>query len=237
MLVPESDWVDLVHAINLGNEASFHALFERTHRLVCTLIYRITGERRIAEQLTIEVFWDIWTRAARYTLEKGPVVAWIMNEARQKVNQRLPHAPRGLVATDDRAAPATEVLSQTLWARLSQRIGQEGGPAVSSRVSNGLRDAQWREVAPGITCKLLSTDRRALLVSMLVRLAPGGEYPGHTHAGTEELHLLEGELWIDDRKLHPGDYNRAVAGTADARVWSETGCLCVLITSTLDRLA
>jgi quercetin dioxygenase-like cupin family protein len=35
---------------------------------------------------------------------------------------------------------------------------------------------------------------------VLVRLAPGGEYPPHTHAGVEERHLLDGELWIDDRK-------------------------------------
>jgi hypothetical protein len=36
---------------------------------------------------------------------------------------------------------------------------------------------------------------------------------------------------IDDRKLYPGDYNRAEAGSVDRRVWSETGCTCVLITS------
>ncbi len=74
------------------------------------------------------------------------------------------------------------------------------------------------------------------MVSMLVRLVPGGEYPPHMHASREELHLLDGELWIDERLLHPGDYNRCEPGTADKRVWSETGCTCVLITSAADRL-
>jgi anti-sigma factor ChrR (cupin superfamily) len=74
------------------------------------------------------------------------------------------------------------------------------------------------------------------MVSMLVRLAPGAEYPPHVHAGVEELHLLDGELWIDERKLYPGDYQRAEPGTGDTRVWSETGCTCVLITSTRDLL-
>jgi anti-sigma factor ChrR (cupin superfamily) len=77
---------------------------------------------------------------------------------------------------------------------------------------------------------------RKHVVSMLVRLAPGAEYPPHGHAGIEELHLLDGELWIDERKLYPGDYNRAEPGTSDKRVWSETGCTCVLITSTKDML-
>ena len=56
-------------------------------------------------------------------------------------------------------------------------------------------------------------------------------------AATEELHLLDGELWIDDRKLSAGDYNSAVAGSADKRVWSETGCTCLLITSPSDVLS
>jgi anti-sigma factor ChrR (cupin superfamily) len=71
---------------------------------------------------------------------------------------------------------------------------------------------------------------------MLVRLSPGAAYPPHTHADSEELHLLHGELWIDDRKLLAGDYNRAEAGSMDHRVWSATGCTCVLITSTEDKL-
>lgn len=41
---------------------------------------------------------------------------------------------------------------------------------------------------------------------------------------------------IDDRKLHPGDYNRGEPGTSDGRVWSETGCTCVLVTSFHDIL-
>ena len=69
-----------------------------------------------------------------------------------------------------------------------------------------------------------------------VRLAPGVAYPPHRHAGVEELHLLDGELWIDANKLHPGDYNRAERGTSDVLVRSDTGCTCVLITSPLDEL-
>ena len=94
----------------------------------------------------------------------------------------------------------------------------------------------WQNVAPGIWCKLLATDADWHLVSMLVRLVPGGEYPAHRHAGVEELHLLDGELWIEDRKLFPVDYNRGEPGTTDRRVWSETGCTCVLVTSARDTL-
>ena len=132
----------------------------------------------------------------------------------------------------------TDVLRppQSLQERLARRIAAETGapPVFGSKPQ--WSEPEWEDVAPGISCKLLATDSERHVVSMLVRLAPGGEYPPHTHAGVEELHLLDGELWIDERKLYPGDYNRAEPGTGDKRVWSETGCTCVLITSTRDVL-
>jgi anti-sigma factor ChrR (cupin superfamily) len=132
----------------------------------------------------------------------------------------------------------TDVLrpAASLQERLARRIAAETGGEPVLPAARSWSEPEWEEVAPGISCKLLASDAEKHRISMLVRLAPGGEYPPHTHAGVEELHLLDGELWIDDRKLYPGDYNRAEPGTGDKRVWSETGCTCVLITSTKDLL-
>ncbi|MGH9456866.1 MAG: cupin domain-containing protein [Thermoanaerobaculia bacterium] len=136
-----------------------------------------------------------------------------------------------LVACADVLRPAP-----SLRGRLAHRIAAErAGPPVLPPPS-AYREPEWEEVAPGIFCKLLANDTERHRVSMLVRLLPGVEYPPHEHAELEELYLLDGELWIDDRKLYPGDYNRAEAPTGDKRVWSETGCTCVLITSTEDIL-
>src|SRR5689334_3084075 len=132
----------------------------------------------------------------------------------------------------------TDVLRPTtaLQARLAGRIAEETGKEPVPPPAYQWSEPEWEEVAPGIECKLLATDTERHRVSMLVRLAPGASYPAHTHADTEELHLLDGELWIDERKLVPGDYNYGAPGAGDERVWSETGCTCVLITSTKDVL-
>jgi anti-sigma factor ChrR (cupin superfamily) len=132
----------------------------------------------------------------------------------------------------------TDVLRPTtsLQARLALRIAEETGQPPVLPLARQWSEPEWEQVAPGIECKLLATDTERQRVSMLVRLAPGASYPPHTHAGVEELHLLDGELWIDERKLFPGDYNYGAPGTGDERVWSETGCTCVLVTSTKDIL-
>jgi anti-sigma factor ChrR (cupin superfamily) len=123
-----------------------------------------------------------------------------------------------------------------LWDRLARLIAAETGQEPVSPAPRRAAETEWEEVAPGISVKLLATDAENNRVTMLVRLAPGTDYPPHRHAGVEELHLLDGELMIDDKKLYPGDYSRAEAGSVDRRVWSETGCTCVLMTSPKDVL-
>jgi anti-sigma factor ChrR (cupin superfamily) len=132
----------------------------------------------------------------------------------------------------------TDVLrpSGSLWTRLARRIATETGTEPIQPPARRWSEPEWEEVAPGISCKLLASDAARDRVSMLVRLAAGVHYPPHAHADVEELHLLAGELWIGDRKLHPGDYNRSERGTIDHRVWSENGCTCVLVTSARDAL-
>jgi len=132
--------------------------------------------------------------------------------------------------------PTNVLRPAALQERLARRLAEETGTGLVLPPSRQWTEPEWEEVAPGISCKLMATDTTNHRVSMLVRLEPGVEYPPHTHAGLEELFLLDGELWINDRKLYPGDYNRAEALTHDTRVWSETGCTCVLITSTQDIL-
>jgi len=132
----------------------------------------------------------------------------------------------------------TDVLrpTESVWDRLARRIAAETGQAPVLLPPLPPSEPDWEEAAPGLTYKMLAADTEKDRVSLLVRLAPGAHYPPHRHAGVEELYLLHGELWIDDKKLYPGGYNRAEAGTGDQRVWSETGCTCVLLTSARDVL-
>lgn len=133
----------------------------------------------------------------------------------------------------------TELLypSESLWGRLALRLAAESGCLPIPVAMQHWSEPEWDEVAPGISCKVLALDTDWNRVSMLVRVGPEVEYPPHRHAGVEELFLLDGKLWINDRKLRAGDYNRAEAGSADKRVWSEIGCMCVLITSLQDGYA
>lgn len=85
----EADWVFLLQAIAAGDLRALHALYQRSHRIVFTLIMRITANRETAEELTLDVFHDVWRRAAHYDATKGTVVGWIMNQARSRAIDRV----------------------------------------------------------------------------------------------------------------------------------------------------
>src|SRR6185295_565107 len=87
--VPEQDWTALVQSIAGGDQLALHALYEMAHRLVFTLIMRITANRETAEELTIDVFHDVWRRASDYDPANGTVLGWIMNQARSRAIDRV----------------------------------------------------------------------------------------------------------------------------------------------------
>jgi len=87
--VSEQNWVSLVQAIAAGDQVALHGLYERSHRLVFTLIMRISCSRETAEELTLEVFHDVWRRAYRYDPRDGTVLGWLMNQARSRALARL----------------------------------------------------------------------------------------------------------------------------------------------------
>jgi len=209
-VAPEEDWVALVSSVAAGRVSALRKLYARTQRIVHKLVMQTRKGRDTADDITRHVFQEVWSQASTYDPAHGTVVSWIMNHARSKT-LASPHVASPHIAGEDHSL--VNLPAPQPWV-----------------------EPKWDEVTPGLLYKLLATDAVRNRVSMLVRLMPGAEYPPHRHAGVEELHLLDGELWIDDRKVYPGDYNRAEPGTSDKRVWSETGCACVLITSTRDEL-
>src|SRR5215467_9980659 len=79
--VSEDQWLQLVRAVACGDQRALHSLYEQTNRIVFTLIVRITMNRETAEEVTLDVFYDVWRKALTYDPANGSVVGWIMNQA------------------------------------------------------------------------------------------------------------------------------------------------------------
>jgi len=87
--VSEDEWLKLLRTIVGGDQCALHSLYEQTHRIVFTLIVRITMNRETAEEVTLDVFYDVWRKASTYHSANGSVIGWIMNQARSRAIDRL----------------------------------------------------------------------------------------------------------------------------------------------------
>lgn len=95
-----------------------------------------------------------------------------------------------------------------------------------------MNDEGWAPLplpVPGAQWKPLGFHPDGNVKMFLLELPPGCEFPDHPHPGVEECLLLKGDLINDGRRLGPGDYVRARAGTHHHGLRTEGGCVCLLI--------
>src|SRR3546814_12313620 len=91
---------------------------------------RITANRETAEELTIDVFHDVWRRASRYDPANGTVLGWVMNQARSRAIDRLRFESRKKRSPGGDVQPLADVAAARSAER---RVGKEGGSTCRSR--------------------------------------------------------------------------------------------------------
>lgn len=74
----------LIQQIVAGNSEVLGVLYDRYKSLVFSLAINITGSYETAEDITIDVFTQVWNKAGTYRSEKAPVKQWITSIARYR---------------------------------------------------------------------------------------------------------------------------------------------------------
>ena len=96
-------------------------------------------------------------------------------------------------------------------------------PAEPGEAAHTVRDSQagWPAFAPGLRRRVLW--QRHGQAALLYHAEPGASVPLHTHGHDEECLMLQGELFLDDLLLQPGDWQLAPAGTGHHTTATDTG--------------
>jgi RNA polymerase sigma-70 factor (ECF subfamily) len=152
--VREEEWERLVRAVAAGDQIALHALYDRAHRLVFTLSLRITGSRETAEEVTLDVFYDVWRRATGYDPVNGTVLGWIMNQARSRALDRVrfEHRLKRLGLIPQLSQPAEEATytvdavesfqQREILRRAVERLGPGERRAIEAAFFSGLTHAE-----------------------------------------------------------------------------------------------
>lgn len=98
-------------------------------------------------------------------------------------------------------------------------------------------DSGWKPLPiRGAFIKLLSLQADRGYAVLLGKLEPGTRYPAHTNAGPEDFYILTGDLHIGEKRLGPGDFHHADAGSQHQENYSEEGCTLLAVLTTDDPL-
>ena len=86
---PPDVWAREVERAAAGDPDALARLYDGTVSLVYGLALRIVRDAGAAEEITEDVYMQVWRQAARYDPERGSVVRWLLTVTRSRAIDRL----------------------------------------------------------------------------------------------------------------------------------------------------
>jgi RNA polymerase sigma-70 factor, ECF subfamily len=71
------DPATLLQAVAAGDQAAMARLYDTTSALVYGLALRILSDASEAQDVTLEVYLQVWRQAAQYDPQRGTFMAWL----------------------------------------------------------------------------------------------------------------------------------------------------------------
>ena len=101
--VHEQEWGQLIAQTAQGDQASLATLYDRTSPQVYGLVLKILNNREAAEEVTLDVYTQVWRQAHSYDETRGTPGGWLMTIARTRAidRYRAGAAERGRIESLD----------------------------------------------------------------------------------------------------------------------------------------
>jgi RNA polymerase sigma-70 factor (ECF subfamily) len=85
----QQEWGELIARTAQGDQAALALLYDRTSPWVFGMAMKILGNREAAEEVTLEVYVQIWRQAALYDQQRGTPAGWLTTLARTRAIDRF----------------------------------------------------------------------------------------------------------------------------------------------------
>jgi len=97
-----------------GNHQAFAELYDLTVRRVYGTVLRVLRSPEHAEEVTQEVYTELWQQSPRYCADKGSVITWMVTVARRRAVDRV-RSVSSEVAREARYAVAAPPEIDDVW--------------------------------------------------------------------------------------------------------------------------
>ena len=86
---------ELLGRVAQGDEAAFGALYDQMAPRVLGLVKRLLVDHAQSEEVTQEIFLEIWQSASRYEAQRGGASTWILTMAHRRAVDRIRSSQAG----------------------------------------------------------------------------------------------------------------------------------------------
>ena len=92
VVVATTSWAELIQHVAAGRPGSFDQLHTQTSKFVLRITEAVIRDHSQAEEITQEVFLEVWRTAARFDPAKGSAESWLRRLAHSRAVDRVRHA-------------------------------------------------------------------------------------------------------------------------------------------------
>ena len=186
-LMYEQEWAGLLARIAAGDQSALAEFYDASSAKVFGLAMKILADRTAAEEVTMDVYTQVWRRASSYDAERGTPGSWLMTLAKTRAIDRFrsSYLERGRQVPLDHAAevPGDRATPEQYSAGLErQRLVQEAMASLSAEQRQAIALAYYwglsqSEIADRLQLPLGTVKTRMRLGMIRLRevLAPHGE--------------------------------------------------------------
>lgn len=113
------DDLTLMQSIAARDESAMRTLYDRHCGLIYSLCLRILRDRQEAEEVMIDVFWELWNKSDRFDALRSSVSTYLVLLARSRSLDRVRSRSKLKSESIDNAAPLAA--EQTMPAEIDER--------------------------------------------------------------------------------------------------------------------
>jgi RNA polymerase sigma-70 factor (ECF subfamily) len=172
---PGGDLADLLARVAKGDQAAFEAVYDAAAAPVFGTVRRVVRDPSLSEEVTQEVFVEVWRAASRFDACKGSPMAWLATIAHRRAVDRVRSEQRsaardrraasGVIGYDDVAETVQDNLDRERVRRCLRTLTQLQREAVTLAYYGGYT---YREVAGllGVPAGTVNTRMRDGLIRL-----------------------------------------------------------------------
>jgi RNA polymerase sigma-70 factor (ECF subfamily) len=177
--------VDLMTKCATGDQGAFDELYHLTVRRIYGTVLRVLRSAEHAQEVTQEVYVEIWRQAPRYAAEKGSVAAWIATMAHRRAVDRV-RSVTSDVARDQRyAVTDPDRDSDDVWDSVAQKYDVERVRTAIATLTPIQRQAVRLAYYEGLTQSQIATTLNLPLGTVKTRIRDGLKRLGEALGGGE----------------------------------------------------